>query len=138
MPAVPLTIEEKEELEALEAEVNDEYAAAAVAAQRQHIDALKLRKHLAPKCGVPGDDFEVIESDHGNFAIRRPTEEQVQMLQEDTDDIERQKAFLLDSLIAPDEASAKVLLTKYPGLRDKLVVRAFRMVGRLREQEAKK
>lgn len=134
-----MTNEEKAELEALELEAAEEKKAKGEALARIRLDGLKLRKRLALKHGVHGDDFAVIETwPCGAFGVRRPTEEEAALVESAPSDPETLKGLVLNTIISHPEEEVRAIIVKYPGVRDALANGAFSLVGKLRELEAKK
>lgn len=135
----PLTKEEREELEALEREEQDRIDAEKVSAKRQHLDALRLSKRLAPKHGTPGRDFVVLETTVGNIAIRRPLDVELDTTG-DSDEDERAKNEKLSRAITlhPSTEELDKLLATQPALAYAIGAQSMRLCKVLREEEAKK
>jgi len=133
-----LSKEELEELAALEREEKEAAAVEADAVARQALEAKRMRKRLAGKNGVHGKDFTVYETTAGNIAIRRPLDVEIDSVGENAEDRAAQEKFLVGITLEPSADEMKKLLVTFPGLCSALIPRSFQMIGRVREEEAKK
>lgn len=135
-----LTEQELAELAELESDVATEKAAAKDAAQRQRLDALRMRKRLAKKTeGVHGTDFIVIETTTGlNIGLRRPVDVEVDAFHEGEDDRATLEKFLLELVLEPTKEEVATHFAKFCGLATTIPQHVNGMLGRVREEEAKK
>ncbi|AKV03193.1 hypothetical protein AKJ09_09856 [Labilithrix luteola] len=133
-----LTKEELAELIELEKDVDAEAKAAADAAKRQHLEALRARKRNS-KLGEYGKDFTVVETTHaGNFVIRRPSDVALDVIEGNSDDRAEQEQFVLAVLVEPDATTAQRLMSEDPGVCNAVIPAAFRLLSSVREAESKK
>jgi hypothetical protein len=132
-----LTKEELEEVAALEKEASERAAADAAAAKRQHLEALRLTKRLAPKYGEHGKDFLVFETTVGNFAIRRPVDVEVDGITEGSERADLEK-FAASIVLEPPAAELQTLMAKHVSVVGVVVNQSFKLTKLLREEEAKK
>lgn len=135
-----LSAEELAELKALEQEEKDRLDEVALAAQRQHLEALRLVKKLrtAGKNGEPGSGFVVIETRVGNVAVRRPTDVEIDSFAEEESSRGSLEAFAQCIVLEPPAADLKVLMADNPGLATAVMNAGVGLVKVLREEEAKK
>lgn len=132
-----LTKEELAELEALEGEEEARQEAAAIAAKRQHLDAMRLRKKLAAKHGTHGRDFMVIETVLGNFAMRRAQDVEVDNIDGGSDRSDLEKLAMAITL-EPSAIELQKLMAEHHGLVGTLVSESSKMLKVLREEETRK
>lgn len=134
-----LTKEELEELAALEKEDRDRRDAEAVAAKRQHLEAMRMAKRLGAKHGVPGRDFVILETVVGNIAVRRPNEVELDTYDNEADDTRAQnESFASAVAIEPTGDAVRVLFAANPGLANTMGLHSMQLVKVLREEESKK
>lgn len=132
-----LSKEELAELAELEKDETKRAEEAADAIQRQHIQALKLKRTLSTKHGACGTDFLVLETTAGNFAVRRPTDVDVDSIDE-TDTRASGERFVAGLLLFPDAVEGQKLMASFPALSGVLASAAMSLAGKTREIEAKK
>jgi hypothetical protein len=132
-----LTKEELAELEALEKEEADRLKAAAVAAKRQHLEALRLSKRMALKHGTPGRDFVVLETIIGNIALRRPLDVEIDGITPASERPDLEK-FAAAVVVEPATAELQQHMAAHPGLCTAILKHASDLLKVLREEEAKK
>lgn len=133
-----LTREELAELAALEAEDEERRKVARAAAQRQHLEALRMVKRLAQKHGTPGIDFAICESVIGNVAVRRPTDLEVDA---DHGDLEQRgvlERFVLDLVLEPTREEVQRLFVQHAGLVAALAGVIAKLQKAVREEDVKK
>ncbi len=136
-----LTPEELAELEALEKEERKAADTRADAALRQRLEAKRMRKRLAGKHGEHGLDYVVIETTTGlNVALRRPHDVEVDALEDAKDDEKRaaMEKFITALVLEPTQAEVQEHLAKFCGLAGTFAPAVNTMMGRVREEEAKK
>lgn len=134
-----LTKEELDELQALEGEEEKRVAAEAVAAKRQHLDALRLSKRLAAKHGKPGTDFLVLETRVGNIAIRRPVDVEIDggALKDEATREEEENYAAAITLEPPPDVIRKHM-AEHHMLAKAIVVQSTRLIRVMREEQQKK
>lgn len=133
-----LTQEELDEIASLEADEEKTRAALADEAQRQHLAALRMKKRLATTLGVVGRDFIVIETTLGNIAIRRPTDLEVDMLEEKPEDREAMEKYASGIVVEPSATELQKWMATNPGLVGPISIRSLTMLRVVREEEEKK
>lgn len=133
-----LSQEELAELKQLEAEEAAEAKADADAADKQHLEALRMRKQLGAKLGKHGRDFVVLETDVGvNVAVRQPTEMETDIASE-KNNAEGHEAFAKAVTVTPQGDELTRLIVKWPGIRTAIIKAGFELMGGVREERAKK
>lgn len=132
------TKEDLAELALLESEVSDEAAADELAAKRQHLDALRMRKRHTKGDKKHGRDFAVIETKIGNFTIRKPQDVEIDKLLETPDDRAAQEAFVTAVTLEPSTAELQALFPANPGLANAVCPVALDLVRIVRSEETKK
>lgn len=132
-----LTKEELAELALLEKEESDRLADEEHAAQRQHLEALRLSKRLAAKHGVPGRDFIVLETTLGNIAIRRPVDVEIDNISEGSDRAVLEN-FACAIVLEPSAIDLQRLMSEHHGLVGAVVSQSSAMLRVVRGEEAKK
>lgn len=136
---IPMTKEELEELATLEKEEKDRRDGDALAAKRQHLEALRLAKRLSAKNGVPGRDFVVLETTLGNIAVRRPNEVELDTYDSEAEDHRAQNEQLAASVVLePAATDVQRFMAQNPGLAGAIVRHSVDLVKVLREEEGKK
>ncbi|MBX3205113.1 MAG: hypothetical protein KF764_08585 [Labilithrix sp.] len=136
-----MTKEELDELQALEEGIEKDAAAAEIAAQRQRLEALRMRKRLGAKHGVHGRDFVVLETSAGvNVAIRRPNDVEL-----DAFEVAKEKepraaleSFLSSIVLEPSKEDVQAMLASYPTMGAAFAPAINTLMGSVREEEAKK
>lgn len=131
-----LTDDEKAELSALENEERAHAEAQRAAAEKLHLEALRWRRDLRAKLGDGA--FCVVETKAGNFALRRPTKDDLQLLEVEDFGPKNAIGLVLDLLIKPTESDARPLLESNPKLPIVLLSSALDLLEVLRESNAKK
>lgn len=133
-----LTAEEKAELAQLEQKAKDEAAAAAEQQQRMHLDAMRMRQRLSTKDKVHGRDFAIVETRIGNFAIRKPTDTEIDTLGESPDQRAAQEKFAIQVTTEPTTDEMRKLFLEHPGLVGPLCSAAIELASVKRAEDAKK
>lgn len=133
-----LTKEELAELAALEREEKARLDAEAVAAKRQHLEALRSAKRLSAKHGMPGRDFVVLETKVGNIAVRKPMDIEIDAM--DDENVQRGKLEELATAltIEPLAATLQPLFADNPGLAPAIMRHAIKLAKVEREEASKK
>jgi hypothetical protein len=132
-----LTKEELAELSELESEDKKRKAALEEAAQRQHLEALRMSKRLAAKHGEPGRAFVVLETTVGNFAVRAPKDVEIDTFK-DSDSRDETEKFAMAVLIEPTGADAQPLFADHPALASVISLRSVELCKVERAAEVKK
>lgn len=140
-----LTEEEKAEIAAYAAEEAENDKADAERAERQHLEALRLRKRFEKEKGWKHEiDFLVLEANRGgadgggvNLVLRQPTEAECEMV-EDTKDPAAWEAFTTAIVIHPPPAEFLPIKIKFPGVAGAVVRASNILVGQAKVANAKK
>ena len=134
-----LSKEELEELAALEKEEKAAAEAQADAEARQRLDAKRMRKRLSKPGVEHGKDFVVVETNTGLVvALRRPTDLEVDAFTDSEDQRAGMEKFILSIAIEPTKAVLEEQFSRYALLAPALSGAVTGMLGKLREEEAKK
>ncbi len=133
-----LSKEELAEMALLESEAAGELAAEREEAERMHLEALRLRKKLSGSLGKHGADFAVVETKIGVFALRKPSDVEIDTVLEAGDSRAGGEEFISKLIVHPAAASVQALFPKHPGLVGALAPVALGLAKITREAEAKK
>ena len=135
-----LTKEELAELRALEADEKKAAEAAADADLRLRLEAKRMRKRIGAKGLEHGKDFIVVEVPAAGVALafRRPTDVEVDTYAESDDGRAGIEKFTIGLLIEPAKDVVEELFAKFAGMAPSLDTPIASMLGKVREEEAKK
>lgn len=133
-----LSAEERAELDALEDEARLEREAETAAAERMHLEAMRLRKKHASKDKKHGRDYAVVETKIGVFAVRKPLDTEIDTVSDTPDDRGAQEKFALQVLLEPGADVVRGLFADNPGLAPALSVVAIDLAKVRSAEDAKK